>query len=101
MTSWPQNAYVGQKVVCVDVVPQRGCRDDLPLKLGEVYTIRWLGFYLGDRCLRLEECTRPDSLPEPDRPMLLRRFRPVQSTDTGMSILKELLINPHEVLEDA
>ena len=94
MTSWPQNAYVGQKVVRLN----KEFHPLDPTKPNETYTIKLIGLFLNQYIyFTLNEA----SCPFGNMGWLYVLFRPVQSTDTGMAILKELLINPHEVLEDA
>ena len=100
MTSWPQNAYVGQKVVCVKLInvidPVMRQR---PVIIGNIYTIAEILIYKNKLYFKIKEAYfASDGHPQN---WLADNFRPVQSTDTGMSILKELLINPHKVLEDA
>lgn len=99
MTHWPQNAYVGQKVVCIKDTQfiTKGLLKS-PLLKGIVYTID--GIWDNGKLISLTEIKCPCSDPNCAQ-YLITRFRPVQSTDTGIAILKELLINPHKVLEDA
>lgn len=90
---------VGQKVVCVDasatgVTPRRGLFFEL--KLNAIYTIAWVGIHDGELSVRLLEIPVRKTFPghlcrEPsDFPFYARRFRPVVSTDTGMSILESI-----------
>jgi hypothetical protein len=94
------NFYVGQKVVCVDTTTQFGSvpldpGDLHEIKVGSVYTIRWIGehddpdvspLYLG---IRLEEVERSRTYPELDPnhwdvPFDHRRFRPLIQTDISV-----------------
>ena len=82
--TWPQDAYIGQKVVCINnknlVYP-----GGKPLILNQIYTIGEIdpncGGVVGFLILELHE--------EGDR-LYWWRFRPVQSTETGMEILRKL-----------
>lgn len=93
MTSWPQNAYVGQKVVCVELINLiNPWHRNIPLTIGAIYIIKEL--YIYNDKLRF---VVNDGTP---RFWLASQFRPVQSTEKGMSILKEILVTQN-VKEDA
>lgn len=94
--AWPRDAYVGQSVVCLkDPAPDepppytyRGC----------VYTIKRIFVEEGWLLFLFEEVTDPDQYdPEWLSGFYSCYFRPVdpqkrtRSTDTGMSILHDLL----------
>ncbi len=97
MTSWPQNAYVGQKVVCVQFGPCCcGCNSK-ELIVNSIYVIASIREAYGEIGFELIGIKTPKN----HLGFSYKWFRPAQSTDTGMAILKELLINPHKVLEDA
>lgn len=84
---WPQNAYVGQKVVCIDnsTVPNPW-HNKHPLVLNEVYTI-----------LAIDVLPRLNIIHfQIDNSMRLwsyDKFKPVQSTESGMKVLNAILKN--------
>lgn len=96
--TWSQDAYVGQKVVCIN----------FPLgfpwgpKLNEIYTISYIGMPGLDATNNLNKLgVSLLEIPSPYRPnWLICHFSPVQSTKTGMAILKEILVT-QKVKEDA
>lgn len=107
---WPHNAYVGQKVVCVDDSFTNNL-DYKEILVGNIYIIREICIFDNFICFKLLEILKrhllegyfsSDDDKGEDCPFDARRFRPVQSTDKGMEVLKGLL-NPinHKVLEDA
>ena len=97
--TWPQDAYVGQKVVrfrdAIDL------QDDLTVHpcppLGEPVTITWLKYNIlwNVILIDLKEYPAPKIKDEWLRGWDSRIFRPVQST--GMSILKKLLVPTKEI----
>lgn len=104
--------HVGQRVVCVhdewvghSVQVKEGI--PCPLKVGQVYTVtrenQHGGFGIDGisrkkLCLWLSECEHP----QPSIGFDARRFRPVISRPTDISIFKELLRNPYVgISEDA
>jgi hypothetical protein len=102
---------VGQKVVCVDTT-SAGLGQRWPsdyLKLGNIYTIRWIGEcpyeawrYLGP-CIRLLEVIRPKDSTNPewnDMPFAQARFRPIVERKTDISIFTRML-NPSKQGVDA
>lgn len=101
---WPQNAYVGQKVVCVNVGEELGkwdcIYDEEKPKLNELYTIREVVIYKGCVGFRLTEIVNKagwygNPIPfKAEQIFDYWRFRPVQSTEKGMEILRGLL-NTH------
>lgn len=106
MTSWPQNAYVGQKVVCVDDtenLSKWNCiYGEIKPILNKIYTIRELVVYYDSFGYRLVEIiNKPGWYGNPfvfkaEQFFDSFRFRPVQSTETGMKILKGLLVPTKE-----
>ena len=77
------NFRIGQKICCINTVPRYGysqeCMDGLTK--GTVYTIRWIGIYWDEPCVRLEEIHRPPFEGwEADVPYAANRFRPVKTT---------------------
>lgn len=109
---WPQNAYVGQKVVCVnnaDTMMRKWHSKHTKPVLGGVYTIAGFGesVYKGYVVIYLAEITNiivTRGIRYYDCGYNIMRFRPVQerSTETGMEILRKLQ-DPtnHRQLEDA
>lgn len=92
--TWPQDAYVGQKVVCVkDDPPPNPWHRQFPVVKGQVYTIHSI------EVMRMFPyvCFRIDSS---RRLWGHDNFRPVQSTETGMSVLRALL-TPLKIKEKA
>lgn len=106
--------HVGQRVVCVRSGAIEGL---LPpsidgLKVGRVYTIRWLGEFplvshrsygLGVRLTEIDRGADPCGVVEwDDYPLALLRFRPLIERKTNISSLVALL-NPknHKALEEA
>lgn len=83
--SWPQDAYVGQKVVCHNMngIANSWHRNE-PLIVGHIYIIKELniGAHTGSLYFRVDDGT----------PRLWdhRHFRPIQSTSTGYAILAKL-----------
>lgn len=79
---------VGDKVVCVDA---DAALDVIPISVGEVYTVRFIGEDRdGDVGVRLNECRNhihPDGW---EGGYYLSRFRPVQTTTTDISIFQEM-----------
>lgn len=85
--TWPQDAYVGQKVVCID--------DGQPkspffwtkkiLTKGNIYIIRAIGCKTAGNSLGIK--LNGVSLNRDD-PFNVRRFRPVQENEKGMEILE-------------
>jgi hypothetical protein len=69
---------VGQKVVCVDD------HDTYHVKAGSIYEVE------GVRGIYLVLVGIADRGPGRDPGMFKTRFRPVQSTDTGMAILEQI-----------
>ncbi len=111
MTSWPQNAYVGQKVVCIKtwyLSLGRGRGDEIGPIRGNLYTIRKIGYglnlaYPNKIQIHLMEIINPQlnyTCGLFESAFDISRFRPVQSTDTGMEVLHSILNNPTKVLED-
>lgn len=91
---WPHNAYVGQKVVCVnDSYPLNPSviisYPNLP-KLNFIYTIAELR---NEKSIVLKELDNSDIITGRQNGFFISRFRPVQSTEKGMKILRGLL-NP-------
>lgn len=97
---------IGQKVVCVDasIHPEHERpwleydRDLEGLTLGQIYTIRDIGFSVFDDhpVVWLEEIRRRKAHPHAgfkEAPYWIGRFRPLQerSTETGMAILRKIL----------
>lgn len=92
---WPQNAYVGQKVVCVnDSYPLNPSvlisYPNLP-QLNFIYTIAELR---NEKSIVLKELDNSDIITGRQNGFFISRFRPVQSTKKGMEILRGLL-NTH------
>lgn len=104
---------VGMKVVCVDAssagIEGAGLGAPEHLRVGAVYTIRWVGEcpyepwrYLGPT-VRLGEVYRVNEFnPEwNDMPFLARRFRPLIERKTDISILRALLVPGAKIRETA
>lgn len=96
---WPQDAYVGQEVVCVDLVDLfNPWHKSAPLIIGGVYKITELniGAHTNELYFGVNDGTK--------RLWLARCFRPLatRSTETGMEILRKLQ-DPanHKYREDA
>ncbi len=99
--------YVGQKVVCIDdksclrAITENWNLDLHGLKVGEVYTIKWIGNfkhkYLGESvCVHLVEINRPNCfLHGVPVPFSLKRFRPLEERKTDISIF-EAMLNPNK-----
>lgn len=91
---WPQNAYVGQKVVCVNSIPHPNdpCPYNNP-EINKIYTIDKVYIVDGDVVMiELKEIMWKGN----DNwysGFQASFFRPVQSTEKGMEILRGLL-NP-------
>lgn len=96
---WPQNAYVGQKVVSLHTFSPRPIYglNDLPQK-DEIYTISKIVISPSNEVGLFFKELQTFHL----YGYMATVFRPLQSTDKGMEVLKGLL-NPinHKVLEDA
>lgn len=105
------NFHVGQKVVCIN--DQNSFKRvgiwDFSVKMGEIYTIRWIGefpfepdrkFGLGVRLVEVQR--KPELPPWEDYPYSIHRFRPLIERKTDISIFTTLL-NPanHKKLESA
>ncbi|MDE2107478.1 MAG: hypothetical protein KGL39_60340 [Patescibacteria group bacterium] len=106
---WPQDAYVGQKVVCVDgTTPEHGNWGPIPIQ-GVIYTISKIGFVFNNTGrtgigFNIFELDRDE---DPGLDLCwwrASRFRPVQSTSTGYAILAKLqnpANHPMRISEDA
>lgn len=104
--TWPQDAYVGQKVVCI----VEKCNDvsigTIEPGKGDIGTIR--NIYIGPHnhvCIELKEFPSIGGFNKSNTEYCLPGwyaydFRPVQTNEKGMEMLRELL-NPinHKVLE--
>ena len=94
---WPQDAYVGQEVVCVlfdeKITYDTICRAH-PLVVNETYRILEITAQTNRVYFRVQ------NLPPFRIWWLSHQFRPIQSTKTGMSILRGLLV-PNKELVDA
>jgi hypothetical protein len=93
--TWPQDAYVGQKVVCIKVLPLiHPIHMMMPINLNEVYEISAL--YIGRGKLWFGLTDWP-----PRVWWHTEQFRPVQSTSISYSILAKLQDpTTHRDLED-
>jgi hypothetical protein len=93
--------HVGQKVVCVDASPTgkylpRGVtcsNDDMHgLKLGRVYTVRYVGDFRDLPVCCLDEIIRPvEPLTGKESGYAQARFRPVVERKTDISVFTEML----------
>ena len=103
--SWPRDAYVGQKVVCLEENASLYCICGCGVRSPEaktVYTISkvWLGKYdqIG---IDLIEYPAPNDSPHNPFWNALA-FRPVQGAEKGMGVLRGILKDAkREVKEDA
>lgn len=99
---WPRDAYVGQRVVCVDDVIRS---EDVPhwinlvgdldgLTFGTVYTIRRIGIsdIYGTVDIYLEEIIRPIESDEPETGYFADRFRPLD--ESRLDVFREMLKRP-------
>lgn len=88
---WPQNAYIGQKVICVNMDGVTNfIHLQYPLKINKIYKID--NIECDPKRGSLYFMVHPyDGLP--NTYWLASQFRPVQSTEKGMKILRGLL-NP-------
>lgn len=101
---WPRDAYVGQRVVCIDASPSDPTYtiDDLDgLTVGIVYTVRRIGIdeYWGSLCFWLNEIDRgvePEFERFGETGYSVRRFKPVD--ESRLDIFREML-NDCENLE--
>lgn len=95
--TWPQDAYVGQKVVCIffdaEKTQDSMCRK-YPIVKDEVYTILDITIHKDKLFFKVQ-----DNLSVLRLWWLAYQFRPVQSTKTGMKILTEILLT-QKVKED-
>ena len=98
MISWPQNTYVGQKVVCVGPPAFKPMFGPI-VKIGNVYTIKNINISPKTKTLHFE-LEEIFDIHYPSMNWEAIKFRPVQSTEKGMSILKEILLT-QKVREDA
>ena len=82
--------HVGQKIVCVNVIPEPGALNTLPVQVGGEYTVRQIVMCGGQECIRIAESYRVHAT-LPDCPMFAWRFRPAVelSTETGMAIVRK------------
>jgi hypothetical protein len=87
----------GMKVACVDASPPRDGgswgASDVPVE-GAIYTVRAVVVFEDCLQLQLDEIKRSDLAVKMYGPQIgywAGRFRPVQSTETGMTILRGLL----------
>lgn len=93
---WVKNAKVGDKVVCVDN------RNNEPLVIGHIYKIKEISVGLTTNegvvsvGFKLDEVT-PTS--NGNTQFHWACFKPLKSTEKGMSILREILNNPHKEIE--
>ena len=99
MISWPQNAYVGQKVVRFrnSIHPAEDLTIFPAPPIGEVVTISWIDYNQIYNLILIDL----NEYPSPEitgyfRGLDIRMFCPVQSTETGMKILKGLLVPTKE-----
>jgi len=90
---------VGQKVVCVDASPITPGSIFTGAQEGGIYTVRWVGPYEDEPCIRLQE-TQRDCWVRGVRDLPYRscRFRPLVERKTDISIFKALL-NPTKQTE--
>ena len=102
MTSWPQNAYVGQKVIRFrnPIHPAEDLTIFPAPPIGEVATISWINYNRIYNLILIDL----NEYPSPAttgyfRGLDIRMFRPVQSTEAGMKILKGLLIPTKEKID--
>lgn len=97
--AWPQDAYVGQKVVCIDDSLSRGNKVKY-FKLHDTYTISRIESY-GNQLGLFIDLIEVTGQCETGPNFRISRFRPVQTNEKGMEMLRELL-NPvnHKVLVD-
>lgn len=106
--SWFKTAYVGQKIICIDDTTEPFyCinSETKPVK-GNLYHIRGIVSFKNIICFYLKEIVNKPGwygMPIPhiqEQFFDYWRFRPVQTNEKGMSMLRELL-NPinHKVLE--
>lgn len=94
--------HVGMKVVCVDDEdhgryspwPSVGGLDGLTV--GAVYTIRKIGEYRGLLGIWLCEIARNPWAGKEEPPFSVRRFRPIQTRQTDISIFTQML-NPSKI----
>jgi len=88
---WPQNAYVGQKVV--KILDHGDRRPGYPSPpLGEVLTVNFVGTdWQDDVMIDLVEYPSPED-DVYHRGYYARGFRPAQSTETGFKLLTALLV---------
>lgn len=104
---------VGQRVVCIDDT----CYNEMPimydeyyiggldgLKVGEQYTIRWVGMWQGIYvepmvCVRLLEIVRNSMPMYGETPYQARRFKPLEEKKTDIGIFTKLLVPNKKVLE--
>lgn len=98
---------VGQKVVCVEDQNQHEVLGHKDLVKNGIYSVRWVGMYDGELCLRVIEVERRpiftifgEVVGWTDMPFNLDRFRPLVEKKTDISIFTKLL-NPanHKNLE--
>lgn len=84
---------VGQKVVCVDAKKRFLIGGMGTLTKGRIYTVRWVGEYRGNICIRVEEIHRPsgDDREDFDTPYQTIRFRPIVERKTDISFAHEIL----------
>lgn len=94
---WVKNAKVGDKVVCVDNY------NNEPLVIGRVYTVSGVGVAIfadnpsyQDIAFDVEG-VKP--IRAPANSFHWACFKPLKSTEKGMSILREILNNPHKEIE--
>jgi len=100
--TWPQNAYVGQKVVRFrnSIHPLEQFPFPPP-PIGEVVTITYIHYEEAYDVTAIDTKEYPSpALPNWTQGYDIRMFRPAQSTEKGMEILKEILIT-QKVKEDA
>lgn len=90
MTGWPQNAYVGQKIVCVAEDwqdPDTGADCDVSApKLREVVTILRIYRFRGHPCFIVCEYPRGG--------FSASGFRPVKDTSPAVEELKRIALKP-------
>ena len=86
MTHWPQNAYVGQKVIVIDDSPGRISGLLFPYKRNEQVTITEIDLNVPLKDLFGFAINGTWST------WSWRRFHPVQSTEKSMKILTEILL---------
>lgn len=101
---WIKTAYVGQRVVCIfdGNLDGHGGFDGTPIKAGKAYAIREIGIdVLGCAGIKVTGAQLdfigwgPKMPSFTDGFWVAIRFRPLQSTDTGMAILRAILNQPH------